>query len=236
MKEPELITQIDIRTFEALQTYYRDSSNFNIISLLYVFISSVFIAALGLYIQNQKEKLDKFEDKRAELAKEIKKSEDDVEELTKEIKKNENDVAEIKNSAQKQEEKINNFSETVDLQYARVTALQYLGYAQVFAAIINSLCMNKAIKSEAVSEYVTRFRDSINNSFLKDSLKTLGLSNLNKKQFTNIINTIIDLLYFAVEKEHPGYTKDTHNGINGILKSLKELLQLLETGSLRNNV
>jgi len=71
MKCNTSITQNDISAFEALQAYYKDATNFNIISLLYFLISSLFIGAIALYAQNLKERLDNFDEKRKILSEDI---------------------------------------------------------------------------------------------------------------------------------------------------------------------
>jgi len=148
-----------------------------------------------------------------------------------------NDVNNIKESANQKEKEIkktfDNISKELNLYYHKSTTMYYLGYAQMFAANINSLCSNQNLTD--LSEYTSRFRDSINDSYLIDSLEILGssLGKEEKKQYISLIMSISILLSIASKKGHEGYLATTHDDY---LSCINERLQQLDKNINKKNI
>ncbi|MCL2165251.1 MAG: hypothetical protein FWH55_12905 [Oscillospiraceae bacterium] len=61
-----------IEILKDIQAYFKDSSNYNIVNLIYTFITAVLIGCLAMFVQNQKSKIDSFETKVSEKHEEMK--------------------------------------------------------------------------------------------------------------------------------------------------------------------
>ena len=65
------IDPVVVGILKDIQVYFKDSSSFNIVNLIYTFITAVLIGCLAMFVQNQKEKIDSFEENVDEKHKEI---------------------------------------------------------------------------------------------------------------------------------------------------------------------
>lgn len=195
-----------VNTFKELQNYYKDANNFNIISLLYVLISTVLMGTLGLYVQRQKERLDNFENKKEKIESEVnsfkenlKKCNEQLEGLQPKIESNQLSLSEMK------EQII--YSQGYQSYF---TLIQKLGVSLNYATNINSICSAQVINTQVLSEYTTRFRDIMNELIKYDDNSIKTISTQNKDFIITQIYSIIDILRFAINKSNGEYDEETH--------------------------
>jgi len=195
----------EIKSLEALQVYYRDSSNFNIISLVYIFISFILMGTLGMYVQHQKEQLEKFDQKSKTLFRKITQWDKDAKVL--------------KSDLSDQINKNNNINIYLD----KFTILQDLSSAQTYAIQILTQCNNKE-KFEEMSVYTTWLRDIIFNHSLDEKIKRLSASSSDKPEIIKMIDSLIDILSMASHQNNSGYKKTTHDDFINKLNIYSQLL------------
>jgi hypothetical protein len=196
----------EIESLKALQIYYRDSSNFNIISLVYIFISFILMGTLGMYVQHQKERMEGFEDKSKTLFRKI--------------TKRDNDVKELRDKLSEQINKIDN----INIQLNKFTILQSLGNAQTYAIQIFTKCNNKEKKPEEMSVYTTWLRDIIYDRSLEEKINSISKSSCDKFELIKQIDGLVDILSGASHQNNSGYKKTTHDDFINKLNSYSKLL------------
>lgn len=212
----EKLTNETITIFSQLQEFYKDASNFNVISLLYVLISSVLMGTLGLYVQRQKERLDLFEEKKESFEQDIRNYTNKLNDLKKSINENKKNLKIVKKQTENNKE-----------YQSFLSIIQNLGIALNFATNINSICSHENINEETLSEYATRFRDAIGDILYHTKCDFQKFSDNNTFFIRKQIGSIIDLLAFAKSKGKDAFSKETYDEFVGyceeLLKRLKKL-------------
>ena len=176
------LTLDNIMVIKDLQTYYKDASNFQIVTLLYVLISAVIMGVLGLYTKEQKDRVDIINK--------------NVEERIKKI-----------DSGQ---EKLQTLMDENQDGFDRLFFFQQLGIALTHASQINVLCQSEGNPSD-ITMYITRLRDclrALEKSCHGDWVK--NLSEDNKEIILKQIGSVVDMLDFAYNEKYVGYTEVTH--------------------------
>lgn len=208
------VSETTLDAFSELQAFYKDSSNFNVVSLLYVLISSILMGTLGLYVQRQKERLDAFEQKKELFEKDIQKYTNRLNNLKSSISINKKSLNELKIQMINSEEK---------QTYLSIT--QSLSIALNFATSINSICSHQIVNQEFLSEYTTRFRDAICEVLKYQEVEFEKISIENTLFIGKQIGSIVDLLNFATLKSNGAFSKETHEEFLSYCKSISKKLK-----------
>lgn len=230
------ITLEIIKIYEELQAYYKDATNFNIISLVYVLISSVFMGTLGLYVQRQKERLDNFEDKREkyiteinELSKKIDNINRNLSTFESKIKKSGKKVKNQLTRSDKSLDKLKIDLENIQKQIKKsekeqsfLFITQKLSMSMAFAININSICNNDINNKILMSEYATRFRDNMMDICHFDKIDIKYMSKDNLEILKTQIYSIIDILDFALNKPNNNFDKEIHTEFVGYCNKITE--------------
>ena len=244
--QPHSLSEYVIESFSQLQAFYRDASNFQIVSLLYVLISSVLIGALGLYVQEQRKRVDEADAKREKLEERISAIGKSADEADAKRVKLEERISAIGKSADDREREAKKQQGELQLlttglnaqknamnEIIRIQSLseftQRLGVSLMYAATINILCsggesVDISVQASLLRTHLKNLTNDIRKSRYKEWIKDLTKDE--KGMVIQQVNSIHDMLAFALSKNHEGF-KET--AFSGFAQYCEELLDCFGT-------
>ncbi|MDR1002585.1 MAG: hypothetical protein LBL82_04875 [Oscillospiraceae bacterium] len=222
------ISNSDLIRFEAIQGYYKDTSNFQIVSLINTFIITVITGLFALHINEQKNKLDEINGKVKETtllsdvlqkdlkneSKEITKNIDNLKGKFKKASQKSDDLQEkISEKLKEASQKSDNLQKDLELDERKITFASFandLNTILMFASSLNAMCNTPNMQAGDVTGFTTRIRDSFRKAInSSEKLVQLQPTYEEKTGITDIIGDIEDILNFAALGENKGYPKPT---------------------------
>jgi len=221
----EDITENDIRAFEALRSYYTDSSNSTISALIYGIISLIITGVLGVIVQGQKGELDKIEKSREELRDRVEQALSEVTERSVLLLNGLNALNKFSMEATALERRVND----LDIRFRSTLISSAFETVHAFATAVSFQCNNPDISMDDISPYLVRIRDCIDPSndsaIIIKALKEMGPpANEEKDASRSMLWMICNLLKKAHENAPDVFDADLYKEFEGHIRHCINLL------------